>query len=316
MFAFIARRFASMLLVLLCVVTATFFLVACAPGDPFSSERNVSPTIRLQQERHFDMDGPLWRQYLVYLGVWRNSAGHYSGLIQGDLKIPIKYRDYTVNEIVAQSFPVSAMLGVIAFCIAMTVGVWLGCLAAARKDTAIDFASMAAALALISIPNFVVGPVLILIFALWVHWLPVGGWGSVSSVILPAITLAGPYIAYVARLMRTSMLDVLQQDYLRTARAKGLRERRTIYLHALKGAILPAISFAGPLAANLVTGSIVVESIFKVPGMGGFFVNSILNRDRYLICGVVIVYCAVLVVMNLIVDIVYSLLNPRIRLYD
>jgi len=173
-----------------------------------------------------------------------------------------------------------------------------------------------AALFAISIPTFVTGPLLILIFCLDLGWLPIGGWGSWQSLILPSITLAGPYIAYIARLMRTSMLEVLGQDYIRTARAKGLSETRVIYKHAVKIAILPVVSFIGPLAANLLTGSMVVELIFNIPGAGGFFVNSIQNRDGFLLCGVVIVYCALLVVLNLVVDIAYSLLDKRIKLYE
>jgi oligopeptide transport system permease protein len=175
---------------------------------------------------------------------------------------------------------------------------------------------MLGALALISVPSFVIGPLLVLVFALWLRVLPVGGWNTPASLILPAITLAGPYIAYVARLMRSSMLEVIGQDFLRTAFAKGLTEGRAIYRHALKVAILPIISFLGPLAANLLTGSIVVEMIFNIPGMGGFFVNSILNRDVFLLSGVVIVYCTLLVLMNLLVDVAYSALDPRIRLYE
>jgi oligopeptide transport system permease protein len=175
---------------------------------------------------------------------------------------------------------------------------------------------MLGALALISIPTFVTGPVLALIFGIRLGWLPVGGWGSLSAVVLPAITLAGPYTAYIARLMRSSLLEVLGQDFIRTARAKGLTERRAVYKHALKVALLPVVSFLGPLAANLLTGSIVVETIFNIPGAGSFFVNSIINRDVFLLSGVVIVYCGLLVTLNLVVDLAYSILDPRIRLYE
>jgi oligopeptide transport system permease protein len=185
-----------------------------------------------------------------------------------------------------------------------------------RHQSWIDFSSMLGALFLISLPTFVTGPLLVYLFALTLGWLPVGGWSSPSSLILPAITLAGPYIAYVARLMRSSMLEVLGSDFVRTARAKGLPESKAIYKHTVKVAILPVVSFVGPLAANLVTGSIVVETIFNIPGMGPFFITSILTRDVFLLCGVVIVYCTLLVVMNLLVDLAYSLLDPRIRLYE
>jgi oligopeptide transport system permease protein len=212
------------------------------------------------------------------------------------------------------SLPISATLGFAAFLIATSGGIWLGSLAAVRQRTPTDAGAMLAALFLISIPAFVIGPVLILVFAIRLDWLPVGGWGSWSSLILPAITLAGPYIAYIARLMRTSMLEVLGQDFIRTARAKGLSDARVIYKHALKVAILPVVSYLGPLAANLLTGSLVIETIFNLPGSGPFFINSILNADIFLLEGVVIIYCTVLVVLNLAVDIAYTFLDRRISL--
>ena len=316
MLAFITRRFSAMLIVLFCVVTLTFFLVRSAPGGPFTRERKLSPEIERQLLERFNLEGSLWQQYTTYLGLHRAPDGHFRGLLQGDMQVSLKYRDRSVSGLIAQSLPISALLGGVALVLATTIGVWLGCLAALRAQTYVDAGAMLSALALISVPPFVVGPLLALVFAIWFRWLPVGGWGSPQSLILPVITLAGPYIAYVARLMRSSMLEVIGQDFLRTAYAKGLSERSAIYRHALKVAILPVVSFLGPLAANLLTGSIVVEMIFNIPGMGGFFVNSILNRDVFLLSGVVIVYCALLVVMNLLVDIAYSALDPRIRLYE
>ncbi|MDQ3621634.1 MAG: ABC transporter permease [Verrucomicrobiota bacterium] len=306
MIAFIARRFASLIVVLFCVVTITFFLVRLAPGNPFSRERKIPEAIEKQLLARYKLDGTAWQQYTNYL----------ADLSRGDLRLSTKYRDRSVNELVADGLPVSAMLGGAAFLLATTVGVWLGTLAAVRQHTRVDAGAMLGALFLISIPTFVTGPILIFIFALNVRALPVGGWSSPLSLVLPAITLAGPYIAYIARLMRSSMLEVLSQDYIRTARAKGLDERRVIYRHALKVAILPVVSFLGPLAANLLTGSIVVETIFNIPGMGGYFVNSILNRDVFLLNGVVIVYCTLLVVLNLFVDVAYTHLDPRIKLYE
>lgn len=316
MLSFIVRRFCAMLIVLFCVVTLIFFLVRLSPGGPFTRERKLSPEIEAQMLKKVNLSGSLWEQYTTYLGLSRNPSGHFSGLLEGDLQVSLKYRDRPVSGIIAQTLPVSAELGVTAFLLATTLGVWLGCLAAVRRGTAVDTGAMLSALALISVPSFVVGPLLVLVFALWLKALPVGGWNTPSSLILPAITLAGPYVAYVARLMRSSMLEVIGQDFLRTAFAKGLTEGRAIYRHALKVAILPIISFLGPLAANLLTGSIVVEMIFNIPGMGGFFVNSILNRDVFLLSGVVIVYCTLSVLMNLLVDVAYSALDPRIRLYE
>ncbi len=314
MLTFVLRRFAAMLVVLFFVIAITFVLVRIAPGGPFTKERKIPPAIEKQIMARYNLDGTLWEQFTTYLGVRKNTEGKYSGLLQGDLQLSTKYRDRSVKEILAQSMPISATLGFAAFLIASTGGIWLGSLAAVRHHTPADTGSMLGALFLISIPTFVTGPVLVLIFALHLEWLPVGGWGSWSSLVLPAITLAGPYVAYIARLMRTSMLEVLHQDFVRTARAKGLAESRIIYKHALKVAVLPVVSFLGPLAANLLTGSLVVETIFNIPGSGPFFINSILNSDVFLLEGVVIVYCALLVALNLLVDIGYTFLDSRIRL--
>lgn len=304
MIGFVARRIVALAGVLFCVVTLTFLLIRLAPGGPFDREKEPPAWVREQQLKKYKLDGTLWQQYSSYMG----------DVVRGDLRVSLKYRNWSVNELIAQAFPVSATLGLTAAMIALLAGVWLGTLAAVRHHQAADRAAMLGALLAISIPSFVLGPLLILIFALKLQWLPVGGWLNWHTLILPTLTLASPYVAYVARLMRGSMLEVLQQDYLRTARAKGLTDRQAVYKHAMKVAILPVVSFAGPLAANLMTGSIVVETIFNIPGMGGFFVNSVLNRDGFLLCGVVIVYCALLVVINLAVDVAYGFLDKRIKL--
>ena len=309
MLPIILRRF-----VLFVVITITFLLVQAMPGGPFTSEKSRPESIKKQLLARFNLGGSNWEQYTTYLGLRRNVSGHYSGLLQGDLQLSTKYRDRSVAELLRDSLPISATLGLAAFLIATSGGIWLGSLAAVRQRTPTDTGAMLAALFLISIPAFVIGPVLILIFAIRLDWLPVGGWGSWSSLILPAVTLAGPYIAYIARLMRTSMLEVLGQDFIRTARAKGLNDARVVYKHALKVAILPVVSYLGPLAANLLTGSLVIETIFNLPGSGPFFINSILNADIFLLEGVVIIYCTVLVVLNLAVDIAYTFLDRRISL--
>ena len=314
MLPIILRRFVGMLLVLFFVITITFFLVKAMPGGPFTSEKSMPESIKKQLLARFNLGGSNWEQYTTYLGLRRNVSGHYSGLLQGDLQLSTKYRDRSVAELLRDSLPISATLGLAAFLIATSGGIWLGSLAAVRQRTPTDTGAMLAALFLISIPAFVIAPVLILIFAIRLDWLPVGGWGSWSSLILPAVTLAGPYIAYIARLMRTSMLEVLGQDFIRTARAKGLNDARVVYKHALKVAILPVVSYLGPLAANLLTGSLVIETIFNLPGSGPFFINSILNADIFLLEGVVIIYCTVLVVLNLAVDIAYTFLDRRISL--
>jgi ABC-type dipeptide/oligopeptide/nickel transport system permease component len=306
MVRFIAKRTVGLVVILFCVVTITFFLVRLMPGGPFDRERKLPEHIEKQLLAKYKLDGPLSEQYVNYLG----------DLLHGDLRLSTKYRGRSVNEILADSLPVSGLLGGIAFCVATFGGVILGSLAAAKQHTWVDRTAMLAALFAVSLPSFVIGPLLVLVFASYWPVLPVGGWGNLQSLILPSITLAAPYTAYIARLTRSSMLEVLTQDYIRTARAKGLSDIAVIYKHALRVAILPVVSFLGPLAANLLTGSIVVESIFSIPGTGGFFVNSVLNRDGFLLAGVVIVYCSLLVVFNLAVDILYGLLDRRISLYD
>jgi oligopeptide transport system permease protein len=303
---FIAKRIFGLVVILFCVVTITFFLVRLMPGGPFDRERKLPEHIEKQLLAKYKLDGPLLEQYVNYLG----------DLLHGDLRLSTKYRSRSVNEILADSLPVSGLLGAIAFCVATVGGVLIGSLAAAKQQTWVDRSAMLSALFAVSLPSFVIGPILVLVFAIYWPLFPVGGWGSLRSLVLPCITLAAPYTAYIARLTRSSMLEVLTQDYIRTARAKGLSETAVIYKHGLRVAILPVVSFLGPLAANLLTGSIVVESIFSIPGTGGFFVNSVLNRDGFLLAGVVIVYCTLLVLFNLLVDLLYGLLDHRISLYD
>jgi oligopeptide transport system permease protein len=304
MAAFILRRFAALFLVLFCVVSATFFLIRLSPGGPFDAERKIPEAIEKQLLAKYKLDGTLWQQYSGYIG----------DLARGDLRLSTKYRNRSVNEILAQTLPVTLALGAAAFLIATLAGVWLGSYAAMHHRRAGDTGAMLVALLAISLPSFVIGPLTILVFALWLGWLPVGGWGGVSHLVLPSLVLAAPYVAYIARLMRSSLLETLNQDFVRTARAKGLAENAILYRHALRVAILPVVSFLGPLAANLLTGSIVVETVFNIPGAGGFFVNSILNRDGFLLGGVVIVYCVLLVLLNLVVDIAYTLLDRRIQI--
>ena len=334
MAAFVLRRFASLAVVLFCVITITFLLVRLAPGGPFARERKIPEAIEKQLLARYKLDGSAgraratsWAERLGCADATAARVGDFGAmldqyfsymgdLLHGDLRLSTKFRDRSVNELIGQSLPVSLQVGFTAFLLATLGGVWLGSLAAVRHRTWVDATAMLGALFAISIPAFVTGPVLVLVFALWLRWLPVGGWTSWQSLILPALTLAGPYVAYIARLMRSSLLEVLHQDFVRTARAKGLGGGAVLYKHALKVAILPVVSFLGPLAANLLTGSIVIEAIFAIPGAGSFFVNSIINRDVFLLCGIIIVYCALLVVLNLAVDIAYTFLDRRIQLHD
>ncbi len=326
MLGFIARRIVSLFVVLLFAVTLTFCLLRLAPGDPFTmSEKNSSEVDKQKQRILYNLDGPIWWQCARYIGVAHKHAEYnadgsvrhpaeFRGLLQGNFDRSLKLKDRRVGELITQAMPTSVYIGLLALLISTSFGIWMGSIAALRKHTWVDSATMLAALAAISVPTFVVGPMLALIFALKLEWLPVGGITGFSSLILPAVTLSGPFIAYIARLTRTSMLEVLAQDFVRTAHAKGLSERRVLFRHVLKVGILPVVSYLGPLSAGVLTGSLVVERVFSLPGMGEFFVNSVLSRDMFLCCGAVAVYCTLLVLMNLLVDIAYQWLDPRIRL--
>lgn len=302
---YILTRFLSLLAVLAVVLTLTFVLFRVSPGGPFSFERDLTEAQLLEKERQYKLDGPLWWQ----VARWWGDA------LRGDFRESLKSKNFTVAEILAQSLPVSFTLGSVAFVLASTGGVLAGALAAARRRSWTDRLIMSGALLAISLPAFVTGPLLALVFALWLGWLPVGGWAGARHVILPAVCLALPYGAYVARLMRNSMVEVLGRDFIRTAHAKGLPEWEVVCRHGLKVAILPVVSYLGPLAANLLTGSVVVESVFAIPGAGQHFVNSIINKDGFLLLGAVAVYCVLLVVLNFAVDLVYCLLDRRVKLY-
>jgi oligopeptide transport system permease protein len=305
MLSFLLRRAVSSVIVIFCVISITFVLARITKGGPFDKEKEPPPHIKEALLMRYKLNGSVWEQYTAYV----------SSLARFDLGLSTRYRDWRVSELLRQKMPNSFALGSLAFVIASCAGVLLGSVAAMRKDTWIDRSAMFGALVAISVPSFVSGPFLIAVFALWLGWLPVGGWGTAGQMILPAICLAAPYIAYVARLMRNSLLDVLKSDFLRTARAKGLTETQAVARHAVKVAILPVITFLGPLAAHLLTGSMIVESVFNISGAGMIFVNSIQNRDVFLLGGAVIVYCVLLVLFNLFVDVIYTLLDKRIKLY-
>ncbi len=305
MLTFLLRRFLSSLIVLFFAVSLTFLLTRSLPGGPFDKEKAGSAKVQEALLEKYQLNGTLWQQYTADL----------RDLARLDLRVSFKYRDWSVAEILAQKMPSSLKLGGIAFLIASTLGVLLGSLAAMRRDTPIDWAAMFGAIIAISIPSFITGPFLVAVFALWLRWLPVGGWGGISHLILPAICLSAPYVAYVARLMRNSLLDVMKSDFLRTAKAKGLTETQALTRHAMKVAILPVVTYLGPLAAHLLTGSMIVESVFNISGAGSIFVNAIQNRDAFLLCGAVVIYCSLLIVFNFIVDLLYSVLDKRIRLY-
>ncbi len=299
----VIRRLLWAIPTLLAVLALTFFLMRAAPGGPFDKEKAIPAHIKQQLMANYKLDGPVHKQFWWYL----------QDVMRGDLRLSTKYRDRSVNEIVAQTLPVSLTLGVWAFAIAVLGGVAAGAWAAARHNSWTDILLMLGALAGISLPSFVLGPLLAGLFCFWLGWLPVGGWGQPAQLILPALALGLPYMAYVARLVRGSMLEVLGADYIRTARAKGVQEWRTLFLHALRNASLPLVSFCGPLAANILTGSLVIEEVFKIPGLGTFFVNGVLNRDVFLVGGVTLVYSAMLIGFNILVDLLLLALDSRIR---
>jgi len=304
MLRFIARRiFIEAVPTLLVLITLTFFMVRLAPGGPFSREQSASPEVIANLEAYYGMSDPLVVQYLRYLG----------SLVRGDLGPSYKYMNQTVNEIIATSFPVSLQLGSLALLFALVVGIPAGIVASMRPHSALDVVPMAVATAGICLPTFVLGPLLVLFFSLHLEWLSVAGWESWQDRILPVVTLGFGYAAYIARLMRGSMLEVLNQDYIRTARAKGLAPRIVLLRHALRGGLLPVISFLGPAAAGLITGSFVVETIFHIPGMGRYVVDAAANRDYLLVQGVVLFFGALLVLFNLLADVAVAWLNPKLR---
>ena len=300
------QRLLGVIPTMLLLITVVFFMVRVAPGGPFDSEKNLPPEIEANLNAKYHLDEPLVQQYFRYLGQ----------IIVFDFGPSFQYKDWTVNELIAEGFPVSLTVGALAMVLAFVVGTLIGIVAAMRQNTAVDYGTMGFAMLGVSIPNFVVAPVLILVFAVYAGWLPAGGWDwSFRRMILPVITLSLPVIAYIARLTRGSMIEVLHSNFIRTARAKGLPESVVIRRHALKPALLPVISFIGPATAGLITGSVVVERIYSIPGLGSYFVTGALNRDYTLVMGVVIFYGLLIIVLNFIVDMVYAWLNPKIR-YD
>jgi len=288
------------------LVTLSFFLIRFAPGGPFSGEKKLPEQVLQNIMRKYHMDEPLGKQYLRYLG----------DVMKGDLGPSYRYVDSTVNELINESMPNSILLGSVSLLIAIIFGIIFGIVAALKQNHWPDYLTMSLAAIGISVPLFVVGPLLQLLFSMQLHWLPVSGWitsrAGALTLIMPAITLSFPYFARISRLSRGSILEVLRSDYIRTARAKGLKESVVVTKHVLKGALLPVVSYIGPAFSGIITGSVVVETTFVVPGVGKIFVQSALNRDYTLIMGEVIVYSLILVTMNFVVDIVYGFLDPRI----
>ncbi|MGF1547662.1 MAG: oligopeptide ABC transporter permease OppB [Thiotrichales bacterium] len=302
---YLTRRLLSTIPTLFAIVAIAFFLIRLAPGGPFDRERPVPPEIAANLDRAFHLDEPLPLQFGRYL----------LDLLRGDFGPSFKYLDHSVSDLIWSGFPVSLQLGAAAMAVAITFGVALGMIAGLRRNGWIDHAVMAVAMTGIAVPNFVVAPVLSLVFGVYLAWLPVGGWGdgTLRYRVLPVIALALPQIAYVARLTRASLIETLGAPYIRTARAKGLPTRLIVWRHASRATLLPVVSYLGPATAAIVTGSVVVEQIFGIPGIGRYFVQGALNRDYTLVMGVVVFYGVLIVLLNLVVDLVYAWLDPRVR---
>jgi oligopeptide transport system permease protein len=304
MWRFIGLRALQAIPVILVVITVTFFLVRAAPGGPFSSEKAVSPQVKAALEAQYNLDQPVLQQYFTYL----------SDLVQGDMGPSFRYPGRDVSELIFQGLPITAELGLYALLVAVIIGTLAGVFAALKPNTLQDYIPMSLSMVGICMPSFLLGPLLVLIFGVWLGWLPVSGWGNApGDKILPSLTLGFMYAAYISRLSRAGMLEVLSQDYLRTARAKGLPEHVVIIKHALRGGLLPVISFLGPAFAGLLSGSFVVETIFQIPGLGRFYVQAAFNRDYTMILGTTVFLASLIVAFNLLSDVVAAWLNPRLR---
>ena len=303
MIKFILLRILQAIPTLFIIATLTFFMTRLAPGGPFDAEKNIPEEIKEKLESHFGLEKPLHTQYFLYLG----------NLLQGDLGPSFKYMGWEVSELIAKAFPVSAQLGLFSLLIALVLGLPAGVVAALRKNSAYDYCLMITVMLGICLPTFVLGPLLILFFSSWLGWLPPLGWYSFADMILPSLTLGLFYGAYIARLTRAGMLETLNQDYIRTARAKGAPPVRVVLRHAIKGGLLPVVTFLGPAFAGLISGSFIIESIFFIPGLGRFFVTAAFNRDYTMVLGTVLFYACLIIILNLLVDMIQASIDPKTR---
>lgn len=300
---FLLRRIVGLIPTLLIIVVVAFLVIRLAPGSPFSADRAVSPQVTAGLEKQYGLDRPLAVQLLHYIG----------NVARGDLGVSTKYPQRKVAEILADGFPATLTLGFVALLWALLVGLTAGIAGALRRNSAWDRLAMGAAAVGLSLPTFVLGPLLVFVFSLTLYWFPPAGWGTFRHVVLPGITLGTVYAAYIARLTRAGLLDVLTADFIRTARAKGLKERTILWRHAMRAGLLPLVSYLGPAVAQLMVGSVVVEKIFATPGIGPYLVDAAFNRDYFLIMGIVLLYSVFLLGMNLLVDVLYGVLDPRVR---
>ena len=304
MIRFLFRRLLVAVPTLFLVITAAFFMMRAAPGNPFDTDRKLPPQVERNIMAKYGMDRPLGEQYLTYLG----------NVLQGDLGPSLKYQDKSVLDLIKEGLPTSAVIGLSALTLACLIGVLLGVMAALRQNKLIDNLTMTVAVLGVCIPTFVTAPLLVLVFAAKLGWLPTAGLNGVRSLILPVTVLALPQIAIISRLTRAGMIEVLRSNYVRTARARGLPEHKIVFGHALRAAVLPLVSYLGPACAGLLTGSLVIEKIFSLPGLGKSFIIGALQRDYTVVMGVVIVYAGLILLLNLLADIIYALLDPRVKL--
>lgn len=302
---FLLRRACWVVITLWIVYTASFILMRNVPGGPFDSERKLPAEIQRNIEARYNLDQPLLKQYFDHLG---------NILFRGDFGPSFRMTDFTVNQVIAQGFPVSASMGIFAITFAIVLGTLSGIVSAVRRHSMWDVSFMTAATLGIAVPNFVLASLAIVVFVFQLQWFPAAGWGSLRQIILPALCLGAPYAGYIARLTRTGMLEVLGRDYIRTAYAKGLGERRVVMRHALRGALLPVVSYLGPATAGILTGSLVLEQIFALPGMGSHFVEAASQRDYPLALGMVMIYTCLLLFMNTMVDLSYAMIDPRVKI--
>lgn len=287
----------------LLVVTLTWGLIRIAPGNFYSTEKKLPPAIEANIKKKYGLDKPWYTQYAIMMG----------NIVRLDFGDSLKYQGQSVNDIIKRHLPYSATMGILAYLLALVIGLTAGIIAALKQNSAFDYGSMSLAMLGLSVPNFVLGPILVLIFSLGLFWFPPARWGGISNLILPVITLSAIYAAYIARLTRAGMLEVMRSDYIRTARAKGLPEWKVLLKHGLRGGIVPVVSFTGPALASLLAGTVVVERVFAIPGLGNIFIQANLNRDEPLVLGIVAFLSILIMIFNLIVDISYGFLDPRIR---
>lgn len=303
MLSFIIRRLLLVIPMALLVVTLTWGLIRMAPGSFYSGEKTLPPAIEENIKKKYGLDKPWYQQY--GLMIWN--------IVRLDFGTSLKYPDRNVNQIIADHFPYSATIGILAYLLALFLGLTAGIVAALKQNSAFDYGSMALAMVGLSVPNFVLGPILVLCFSLGLYVLPPARWGGFTFLIMPVVTLAAIYTAYIARLTRAGMLEVMRSDYIRTARAKGLDEWKVLLKHGLRGGIIPVVSFTGPALAALLAGTVVIEKVFAIPGLGNIFIQSVLNRDEPLTLGIVAFLSILIMIFNLLVDISYGFLDPRIR---